>query len=234
VRRPEEPEAWPIAAGAEILQDVSRITSPVEGYLRRYRHRVKTVFTDGSRSEAYVVDYVDRAPDKRDAAGFVLFARGPRDPVGATRILLRRQMRYAVYVAAQRPLTTEVFAGLIEGGETPEACVERETWEEAGVRIDRGEAIRLGRPFFPVPGLFTERIFPLAVQITPGALEDALLDPPPGDGSPFEDGSVLLSLTLDEAFELMEAPEPTRPDELTLDDAKTELILARLWRHLEK
>lgn len=225
---------WPLAARVELIQDVSRISSPIEGYLKRYRQRVKTVFTDGSRSEVYVVDFVDRGPARRDAVGFVLWSRVRGAPIADTRILLRRQLRQAAYVVTGRPLITEVFAGLIEDGEPPETCVLREAWEEAGVEVTPNQITRLGRPFFPVPGLFTERIVPLAVEVDESAFERAARGPAPGDGSPFEEGSISLALTLGEAFAMIEADEPTDPREITLDDAKTEIIVSRLWRWLEE
>lgn len=224
---------WPLAAGVHVLQDVSAISSPIEGYLRRHRLRVKTCFDDGSRSEAYVVDYVDRPPGRRDATGFVLYARPRGARVADTVVLLRRQLRYASYVALGRPLTAEVLAGVIEHDETPEANVVREAWEEASVTLDPASVRALGRPFFTVPGLFTERIVPFCASVPERALEEALDAPPPGDGSPFEEGSTLVALTLAEAFELMEAPAPSDPSALTLDDAKTEIVLTRLWRRLE-
>lgn len=225
---------WPLAARVELIQDVSRISLATEGYLKRYRQRVKTVFTDGTRSEVYVVDYVDRGPERRDAVGFVLWARAASGQVADTRILLRRQLRYAAYVAAGRPLMTELYAGLIEGGEAPEACVLRECWEEAAVETTPARIMRLGRPFFPVPGLFTERIVPLAVEVDDTTYDQVVARPPPGDGSPFEEGSVSVAMTLGEAFALIEAAEPSDPAEPTLDDAKTEIVLARLWRWLEE
>jgi 8-oxo-dGTP pyrophosphatase MutT (NUDIX family) len=227
-------EPWPLAARVELIQDVSRISLATEGYLKRYRQRVKTVFTDGTRSEVYVVDYVDRGLDRRDAVGFVLWARAASGQVADTRILLRRQLRYAAYVAAGRPLMTELYAGLIEGGEAPEACVLRECWEEAAVETTTGHIMRLGRPFFPVPGLFTERIVPLAVEVDDATYDQVVARPPPGDGSPFEEGSVSVAMTLGEAFAMIEAAEPGDPAEPTLDDAKTEIVLARLWRWLEE
>lgn len=216
----------------ELVQDLSRISSPVEGYLRRYRRRVKTQLDDGSRTDTYVVDFVDRDESKRDAVAIAIHGDVPAD-VGQTPILLRRQVRYAAYVVAGRPLTTEVFAGLIEGGERPEAATLREVWEEAGIEIEERQIQGLGPPFFMLPGIFTERVFPMAVQVPTAVLKEALELEPPGDGSPFELGADALLLTLAEAFERIEAPAPADPRLPSLDDAKTEILLARLWRHLE-
>lgn len=232
------------ATGVDLLQDLSRIAPPTEGYLRRHRHRVKTRLEDGTRTEAYVVDYVDRTPDKRDAAAIALFARAEGGAVEDTRVLLRRQVRYAAWVVAGRPLVTEVHAGLIEGGEPPEACAVREVWEEAGLEIEAADVIPLGPPFFMLPGIFTERIVPLAVELPRDVLEAAVDLVPPGDGSPFEEGVDAIALSLGEIFAHIErgapaatAPATTAPatasDAIIIDDAKTELVLTRLWRHLE-
>jgi len=224
--------SWPRAASIELVQDLSGISSPVEGYLRRYRRRVKTQLDDGSRTETYVVDYVDRDPSKRDAVAIAIHAPVAAS-VGATAILLRRQVRYAAYVVAGRALTTEVFAGLIEGGESPEEATLREVWEEAGLEVEPRAIRRLGQPFFMIPGIFTERVVPMAVEVDEAALIRSLELEPPGDGSAFEAGAESLLLSLDEAFERIEAPAPPDPKLLSLDDAKTEILLARLWRDLE-
>jgi ADP-ribose pyrophosphatase len=193
--------------GVELVQDLSRLSSPVEGYLRRHRQRVKTRLDDGSRTETYVVDYVDREPHRRDAVAIAIHGAVPAR-VEDTRILLRRQVRYAAYVVAGRPLTTEVFAGLIEGGERPEEATLREVWEEAGIEIEPGQIHALGPPFFMLPGIFTERVFPVAVQVPDQTLVASLELEPPGDGSPFEMGSDALILTLGEAFERLMRPPP--------------------------
>ncbi|MCC7382762.1 MAG: NUDIX hydrolase [Deltaproteobacteria bacterium] len=229
----KEIPSWPLAHAVEVVQDVSNLSSPVEGYLRRHRHRVKTVFADGSRSELYVVDYIDREPRRRDAVAIAVYARSSTGEIADTRILLRRQVRYAAWVRARRPLTTELIAGLIEDGEPPEATAVRELWEEAGLSTEVSRVRRLGRDFFILPGIFTERIVPLAVETSLAELERASSDLPAGDGSPFEEGAMQLVVTLGEAFELIDADAPADPRALTIDDAKTELTLARLWRVLE-
>lgn len=220
---------WPLAERVELIQDVSPISAPLEGYLRRHRHRIKTVFDDGSRSETYVADYVDRDPNRRDAVTVAVYARLPGRPVGETQILLRRQLRYAAYVVNGRALTTELIAGLIEDGEPPLSTAVRELWEEAGLEVDPSRIEPLGRPYFMLPGIFTERIVPLVAEVGAGELRAAMAAPPPGDGSPFEEGSELVLLSLAEALSRIEQPEGAA----ALDDAKTEIGLVRLWRRLE-
>lgn len=225
--------SWPRAVDIELVQDLSRISSPVDGYLRRYRHRLKTVFDDGHRSDVYVADYVDRDPSKRDATAVAAYVPATSGEVADTIILLRRQVRYGAFVAARRPTTTELIAGLIEDEEAPEVCVVREMWEEAGLEVAPEKIRRLGKPFFILPGIFTERIVPMAVELTGAELALALSEPPPGDGSAHEAGADLLQLTLGEIFERIESEAPADPRALVIDDAKTELVLARLWRVLE-
>lgn len=224
-------ESWPKAAGIELVQDLSRLSSPIEGYLRRHRHRVKTVFDDGTRSDVYVADYMDRDPSRRDAVAIAVFARAAN--VQGTEVLLRRQMRYGAYVRSQRPLTTEVLAGLLEDNEAPESTVVREVYEEAGIEVAAERVITLGRPFYILPGIFTEIVLPRAVEVTRERLQAATLELPPGDGSPFEEGADLVRLTLAEIFDRIEAEPQPDPRALIIDDAKTELLLARLWRHIE-
>jgi 8-oxo-dGTP pyrophosphatase MutT (NUDIX family) len=224
---------WPRATGVELVQDVSKLSSPVEGYLRRYRHRIKTLFDDGTRSEVYVADYMDRDPSRRDAVAIAVYARAKSGRVEDTIVLLRSQVRYAAYVRAKRPLVTEVIAGLIEHDEPPETTAVRELWEEAGLEVDHSAVKRLGRSFFILPGIFTERVVPLAVEVRADALAAALEEPPPGDGSAFEQGAELVKLTLGDAFAKIEEEHSGDPKALVIDDAKTEILLARLWRMIE-
>lgn len=223
---------WPRAASIELVQDLSAISSATQGYLRRHRHRLKTVFDDGTRSDVYTADYMDRDEPARDAAAIAVFCRAKQ--IADTEILLRRQVRYGIYVREQRPLTTEVLAGLIEGDEPVEACAMREAREEASLEISADKVIKLGRPCYILPGIFTEKIVPVAIEVSPEQIRAAVEEPPPGDGSPFEQGSEVIIMTLGEIFERIETPPPSGDRHaIIIDDAKTELVLTRLWRHLE-
>jgi 8-oxo-dGTP pyrophosphatase MutT (NUDIX family) len=215
--------ARPLATAIDLIQDISAISSPVEGYLRRYRHRIKTRLSDGTRTDVFVADFVDRASHQRDAVGVILFARAPS--IEATRVLLRRQLRYAAYIALGTPLVAEVVAGLIERPETPEQTAVRELWEEVGIHVPADVPKALGKPFFILPGLLPELMFPVAVELTNEVLESAQDALPSGDGSPFEQGAehVIMQLCIRGARE-----------DIDVADSKTELILRRLEQALRE
>jgi len=215
----------PITLGAELIQDLSAVSPPVSGYLRRHRHRIKTLLSDGTRSDAFVVDVIDRAD--RDAVCVAIWARAPR--LEDTLLLLRRQFRYGAYLASGAPSVIELVAGVIERGETPEVTGARELREEAGLLAEPSHLQRLGPPVFALPSILTERIFPLAAEVEPAVLRRATETPSAGDGSPFEDGAEMFVLTLGETKAWM--AREGGPDAIA--DAKTELVLARLERAIE-
>lgn len=224
----------PLGAGVEIIQDISAISQPLEGYLKRYRHRVKTVLTDGSRTDVYVVDFIDRLPHLRDAVGVAIFSRASKNErPGAVRVMLRRQVRYAAFLAVGAPLVTEVVCGLIEAPETPEETSARELWEEAGLEISPSAVRRLGRPTFILPSILTERFYPTAIEVTEEMMRSAVEDHESGDGSPFEAGAEHVVMTLDEALAANAATGPGGA-ELQITDSKTELILRRLYDALRE
>jgi ADP-ribose pyrophosphatase len=84
------------------------------------------------------------------------------DPAGADpQVLLIRQYRYA----AGGPIW-EVPAGVLEPGESPEACARRELMEETGARAERIEYLTT---IYTTPGFTDERIHLfLATGITAG------------------------------------------------------------------
>lgn len=219
------------AVGVELVQDISGISSPLEGFLRRYRHRVKTVLSDGSRSDVYTADFVDRRAEIRDAVAVAVFARAAS--LDETRLLLRRQVRYGAYRVHGQALTTELIAGLIEGEEPPLETARRELLEEAGIESLPSRTWALGPPFFVLPGVMTERIFPVAIEIDAATFEAVPELVPQGDGSPFEEGALPLVATFAEVDALIARGPSSEPGALFIADAKTELVLGRLRRALE-
>ena len=76
----------------------------------------------------------------------------PYDPERRVALLVR-QFRGPVWMAERAELT-EPPAGVIEDGETPDACARREAEEETGVRL--GELEPVGG-YWSTPGVSTER-----------------------------------------------------------------------------
>ena len=226
----KEPPRLPHVVGVELVQDVSGIASPVEGFFRRYRHRAKSQLSDGSRTDPYVVDYIDRGPGRRNSVAVALFVLDRTHP-GRSQIVLRQQLRYAVYVAAGAPMMTEVVAGIVEGDESPTRAAVREVAEETGLAIAEADVFTLGGPFYPSPAAMTEMIHMVGARLPDDALERPL-PPAPGDGSAMELGARLIAVALDDALALPGGPADPDVDRVTLCDAMTEIALRRLRDHL--
>lgn len=215
------------AVGVEIVQDISRISSPMDGFLQRHRLRAKTLLSDGTRTETYVVDYVDRDARRRDAVAVAAYCPPPPGESSASAlVLLRRQLRYPAYLVAGAPLLTEVVAGLMEAPEPPIEAARRELYEETGLDLEPSRFAVLGPPFFPSPGAMTERIFVVCAELPESVRALDSLAPAPGDGSPMEEGAEVLSMSLGDALWLLDAPHGEQ--EITIEDAKTEIALRRL------
>ena len=89
---------------------------------------------------------------ERDPVAAVL----PYDPVRDSVVLLE-QFRPGVMAAGHpNPWVTEIVAGIIEDGETPQAMCHREAAEEAGCTL--GELVPIAE-FFPSPGGCTEYVY---------------------------------------------------------------------------
>ncbi len=207
-----------------MIQDLSEISKPLQGFLRRHRLRAKTLLTDGSRTETYVVDYVDRAEDRRDAVVVAAYAlpEGATSPNEAS-VLMRRQVRYPPFLLGGAPTMLELVAGLIELPERPEQACVRELLEEASLEVSIEMVESLGAAFFASPGILTERMFPVAVRLPIETLHAAAQLPALGDGSPMEEGASLVVMGISEAIEGAEQESPEG-----ICDAKTELTLRRL------
>ncbi len=84
-----------------------------------------------------------------DAVASVLYNRARQ------RVILVNQFRYAT-LSKGTGWMTELVAGVVDEGETPEDCVRREILEEAGYDIEKLERIYC---FYSTPGITSERIF---------------------------------------------------------------------------
>ena len=72
----------------------------------------------------------------------------PYDPI-KNKILLLKQFRAGVLKKGHDPLVTEIVAGIIDDGETPQEAAKRECLEETGCKANSLKEIY---PYYPAPG----------------------------------------------------------------------------------
>ncbi len=97
-----------------------------QGYFRINRYFLRHTLHEGGWS-----DEIKREVFERGHAAGVLGYDPDRDEV-----LLIEQFRIGAFVANRPAWVTEIVAGIIEEGESPEAVVRREAIEEAGLEVD--------------------------------------------------------------------------------------------------
>jgi ADP-ribose pyrophosphatase len=214
----------------EIVEDRTAQTPSDKGYLKVRRLTLRTRYADGTTSEAYRYDAVDRAA--LDAVVVLMWSAregDPRDPLVCVRSQLRpplllRRGRALVVPDPRADLSLwELPAGLIEESERGEEgvleCARRETEEETGFALPRSEFSRLGAPVFLSPGLCAEKIHFVRVRVP----DPTLAVEAKGDGV-VEAGSTVAWWPLSECL--------ARAADGALEDAKTELALRRLQAEL--
>jgi ADP-ribose pyrophosphatase len=214
-------------AEIEIVEDYTARARCDEGFLRLRRLRARNRRTDGSRSREYPIDVIDRPT--LDAVAVCLYARTPR----GIEVITRRGLRPAAYFrrgkspALPEPeylLVEEIVAGVLEPGELGLEALRRrgadEAREEAAIEIAPERLELLGGPFFPLPGIASEKIHLLAGEVERGVAAGRHPAPREGDGSPLEEGAVLEWRELRAAIAACEAGE--------IEDGKTELAFRRL------
>lgn len=212
----------PPAIEVEVVEDRTGQTPPEEGFLRLRRLTLRNHYPDGSRSESYGYDVVER--HAMDAVGIVLEATRRGEPWVCLRSALRPPMGmrggYAVPIAEPcSPSMWEIPAGLIEPHEQGEAglrgCASRETLEEVGLEVAPEAFAMLGPAVALSPGVLGEKLWFLHAQVEPSERGEPTLD-----GSPTEEGAAVRFVPLREAL------AATR--EGRVGDVKTELALRRL------
>jgi ADP-ribose pyrophosphatase len=191
--------------------------------VRRLTLRNRTA--EGALSRPYTCELVVR-PKGVDAVVVVLW----RERDATIEVLLREALRPAVLMGrndATVPLVeparvrlAELVAGIVERDDLGEEGLRRraalEVAEEAGYEVDAAAFERLGAGTFPTPGAMPEKYWLFAAQLPATAPQR----PPPGDGSPMEEGAATFWLALDDAIARCWTGE--------IEDAKTEIGLRRL------
>ena len=209
----------------ELLEDLSPEASG--GFLKLIRRRYRARYPDGSISEPFLYDQIDRrAIDAVVICAHYLDSQGPA-------VYLRSALRPPIFDRASRDQggggisiakvphgnLWELPAGLVEareqGPDGPRRTAQRELHEELGFRVPLKALKPLGAPMYPAPGFLAEQHFYFQVLVDPAAQEE-----PPLDGSPLEHFGRVVAMTLDRALWMCERGQ--------IQDAKTELGLRRL------
>jgi len=211
-----------VVTDIEVVEDLTAGSRCDEGFLHLKRLVCRNRHGDGSASRDYRVDVVDRPVP--DAVAVLVWRRSP----GGIEVLTRRTLRPAAYFRAGMRLPVpdarsyllleELVAGVLEPDDQGEAGLRRraaeETLEEAGYRVSPDEVTLLGGSFFLAPGILSEKIHPMAVDVT-GRPQEA----PHGDGSPLEEGATLRWWRPQALLEACRKGE--------VEDAKTEISVGR-------
>lgn len=207
------------------------------GYLRLRRVFLRNRRADGTLSNEFFCEFVDRPRHGTDAVVVVLYTRTQpvaAEPLSSVLVLLRQGLRPALRFGrdparltvpdrGEYLFLTELVAGILEDEDRGEAGLRRraslECREEAGLTVPPEAFAPLGARIFPTPGMAPEAFHLLCAEVDPTT---ALA--PTGDGSPMEEGAGLAWVPLAEALARCERGE--------IEDAKTELGLRRLAARL--
>ena len=210
----------------ELVDDVSPPGPP--GFLRLVRRRLVAHYPDGSVSQPFLYDEVDRraidavviaAHFSRGGVPWVYLRSAVRPP------LHFRDSRRSPQAEARDGALWELPAGLIEPGEQSLAGVfeagRRELAEEVGFDLPAATFQMLGSSTLPAPGFIAERHYFVRVEVQPEARGEPSLD-----GSALERFGQVLALPLEAALGLCRSGR--------IEDAKTELGLRRLAEAVAK
>jgi nudix-type nucleoside diphosphatase (YffH/AdpP family) len=129
------------------------------------------------------------------------------------RLIFANQLRFPTYAKGPGWIT-EIVAGLVDAGETPEAAIRREIREETGYAVEKLESIST---FYVTPGGSNERVFLFSAEV--GATAAAR------DASDEEDIALVECSPVD-AFRKLDAGE--------IVDAKTMIALYWLRERLTR
>jgi ADP-ribose pyrophosphatase len=220
-----------------LIEDVS--PQDTTGFLRLIRRRFRAHYPDGSSSEPFLYDSIDRraidavvicahfqsgdssrdsSTDSSPARPWVYLRSALRPP------LFNRAKTRGPYAVPEPPgALWELPAGLVEEHDQnptgPALTAQRELFEELGFQVPLDTVRSLGPALLPAPGFVAEQHFYFHVEVDPVTRREPALD-----GSPLEHFGQVIALPLAEALEWCRKG--------TIQDAKTELGLRRLAEEL--
>ena len=220
-------------AAIEVVEDYTARARCDEGFLRLKRLRARNRRVDGSASREYPIDVIDRPT--LDAVAVCLYARTSR----GVEVLTRRGLRPAAYFRRGKVVASCPSPSTCSSRSSSRACSSRassgstrsaaagadEVREEAGIEVAPDALEPLGGRVLPAPG-DRLREDPPPRRRGRGGRRGPTPAPAPqeGDGSPLEEGAVLVWRELGAALAACERGE--------IEDAKTELALRRLAARL--
>ena len=208
----------------ELVEDISPVAPA--GFLRLIRRRLRVKYPDGSRSDPFPYDEIDRRAIDAVVIAAHFLTGGQRWVY--LRSALRPPLRFRDPARSpggsrETGALWELPAGLIEPGEQSTGGVLRagcrELREELGFMALETDLQMLGAPVWPSPGVLSERLFFVQLQVRPERREEPSLD-----GSALEHHGRVVAVPLERALELCRSGK--------IQDAKTELALRRLAEHL--
>jgi ADP-ribose pyrophosphatase len=213
----------------ELVEDISPIAPA--GFLRLIRRRLRIRSAEGEHSEPFVYDEVDRRAIDAVviAAHYVETAPGAHGAQdGQHWVYLRSALRPPLRFrdparspggARETGALWELPAGLIEPGEQSTGGILRascrELREELGFMALETDFHWLGPPTWVSPGIISERLFFVHLEVHPGRRGEPSLD-----GSALERDGRVVAVPLERALHLCRTGR--------IEDAKTEMGLRRL------
>jgi len=207
------------------LEVIERTNIPSEKrFLKSVTHWMRAHYEDGTISEQFKVDNVDRK--NIDASVIVPYYVNDNEEII---VYLRSSLRPGVAAKEIRNLNDEevkgkmletgvlweLAAGLIEANESPKHAAVRELREEVGFEVDENNVYPLGRASYPCVGLMGELLHFFFVKVDPKTRLDPTLD-----GSVMERNAAIIEASLADCWDLL--------DEGLLRDMKTEIGIRRL------
>jgi ADP-ribose pyrophosphatase len=225
-RLPHATTVHPLDLPPIVLELLEDLTPPAEsGFLRLVRRRYRARYPDGSESEPFVYDSIDRR-----CLDAVVIAAHYQDDRGVRHVYLRSALRPPLLDRGPARSPTpdqdppdagiwELPAGLVEVSEQSleglRRTTARELREELGFDVPPERCLPLGPGTFPVAGLFAERHYYYEVSVDPSTRAEPSLD-----GSALEKCGEVVAVPLARTLELCRTG--------VLLDSKSELALRRL------
>jgi len=215
--------------GLEITEDYTGGSRCDEGYLRVKRRKMRARYADGSNSDEFKYDVVERWNQDavaillhgvRNGVRYIVLRSAIRPPLALRENLLAGAVEYPAGVS--RGELWEIPAGLVEKDERDAkglvTCAVRETEEEVGLTIREEDVRPLGGAMLPSSGIIGECVFLYECEV-----DTSRAHSPEGDGA-LERNARVIEVPFEQALDWC--------DRGLLPDAKTELAIRRFARRL--